>query len=91
MVKLKYAEIDPQSDKIYLLRNFKLAILYRPDQARFILDKFIKWLGLFLSIASLRVYFFNIVYVSLWGMIKLFSKYKYVLCFLKIIIKKENF
>lgn len=31
MVDLKKAELEPEVDKILILRNFKLAILYRPD------------------------------------------------------------
>jgi hypothetical protein len=39
MVQLKSAEVEVVFDKKILQRNFKLAILYRPDLANFILAK----------------------------------------------------
>ena len=39
MVDLKSVEVEVCFDKKILQRNFKLAILYRPDLANFILSK----------------------------------------------------
>ena len=40
IVMLKQSEVDPNLEKKYLTRNFKLSLLYRPDFGKQIIKNF---------------------------------------------------